>query len=305
MPRPIWSGAISFGLVNVPVKLVTAPQPKDVRFHQLHRRGWRRGSNRSGCARSTATRCHYDHIVKGYDLGGDRYVVIEPEELAHDRPEGHPDHRHRGVRRPRRDRPDLLRALLLPGARRAGREGVRLAGGGHVQDGQGGLARFVLRTKQYLAALRAKDGVLVLSTMLFADEVVDTARPLDVPHDRATRRAVPTGSWPWPSQLVESPVDRVRPGQVPRRVPPAGARPDRAQGGQESRRRPASPAPVSTMAPSSQPGRRPRRQGGKGGGSGGRSPDGGARGQRQSGRRERNGRAAGAATSGRRRGRWR
>jgi len=80
MPRSIWSGAISFGLVNVPVKLVSATSPKDVRFHQLEastgaRVRQKRVSSTSG------EEVPYEEIVKGYEVGPDSYVMITPEEL--------------------------------------------------------------------------------------------------------------------------------------------------------------------------------------------------------------------------------
>ena len=81
MPRAIWSGSVSFGLVNVPVKLVTATSPKDVRFHQLHDADDGRIQQKRVCS-VDGEEVAFDHIVKGYDLGGGRYVVVEPEELA-------------------------------------------------------------------------------------------------------------------------------------------------------------------------------------------------------------------------------
>ena len=80
MPRAIWSGAISFGLVNVPVKLYSAVNRKTVRFHQLHDdTGVRIAQKRIDP--STGEEVAYDHIVKGYELSPDSYVVITPEEL--------------------------------------------------------------------------------------------------------------------------------------------------------------------------------------------------------------------------------
>src|ERR1700751_1021802 len=81
MPRPIWSGSVSFGLVNVPVKLMTATSPKDVRFHQLQDADGGRINQKRVCS-GDGEEVEYNHIVKGYDLGGGRYVVVEPEELA-------------------------------------------------------------------------------------------------------------------------------------------------------------------------------------------------------------------------------
>ena len=118
MARSIWTGAISFGLVTVPVKLYSAVIRKTVRFHQLNESDRRRASSRSASTPRPARRSPYEDIVKGYEIAPDRYVVIEPERARGARPEEDEDHRDRGLRRPRRDRPDLLRPPVLPGARR-------------------------------------------------------------------------------------------------------------------------------------------------------------------------------------------
>jgi DNA end-binding protein Ku len=200
MPRAIWSGSISFGLVNVPVKLVTATSPKDVRFHQLHKKDGGRINQRRVCSLDDEE-VDYSEIVKGYELHRGQYVIVDPAELEALSPEGSRsidieefvelaeidplffDHSYYLV-------PDEVAArpyALLVEA---------MAGTGKV-----GVGRFVLRTKQYLAALRPRDGALVLSTLLFADEVVDTS-DLDVkttsetkPSDREVTMA---------RQLVES-----------------------------------------------------------------------------------------------------
>src|SRR4051812_2919948 len=80
MPRSIWGGAISFGLVNVPVKLMSAVQQKDVRFHQLE------GSTKSRVKQKrvsaeTGEEVAYDDIIKGYEVAPDQYVAVTPEEL--------------------------------------------------------------------------------------------------------------------------------------------------------------------------------------------------------------------------------
>src|SRR5919109_1708037 len=80
MPRSIWSGAISFGLVNVPVKLYSAVSKKTVRFHQLHGETGTRIQQRR-VDPSTGEEVPYEDIVKGYEIGKDRYVIIEPGEL--------------------------------------------------------------------------------------------------------------------------------------------------------------------------------------------------------------------------------
>ena len=80
MPRSIWSGAISFGLVNVPVKLYSAVSRKNVRFHQLHDADHVRIQQKRVCP-ADGEEVPYDNIVKGYEISPDKYVVIEPEEL--------------------------------------------------------------------------------------------------------------------------------------------------------------------------------------------------------------------------------
>src|SRR5918994_407762 len=80
MPRSIWSGAISFGLVTVPVKLYSAVSRKSVRFHQLNgKTGVRIQQKRVDP--TTGDEVAYEDIVKGYELAPDRYVVVEPGEL--------------------------------------------------------------------------------------------------------------------------------------------------------------------------------------------------------------------------------
>ena len=81
MPRSIWSGAISFGLVNVPVKLYSAVSRKTVRFNQLNAETGNRISAEARGLRRPARRSPYDQIVKGFELTKDRYVIVTPDEL--------------------------------------------------------------------------------------------------------------------------------------------------------------------------------------------------------------------------------
>src|ERR671931_2699931 len=80
MARPIWSGAMAFGLVNVPVKLYSAVSRKTVRFHQLNADTGNRIQQKR-VDPETGEEVTYEQIVKGYELTRDRYVVITPEEL--------------------------------------------------------------------------------------------------------------------------------------------------------------------------------------------------------------------------------
>src|SRR3954470_7301099 len=80
MPRSIWTGAISFGLVTVPVKLYSAVNRKTVRFNQLNAKTGSR-INQKRVAASTGEEVSYEDLVKGYEISSDRYVLIEPHEL--------------------------------------------------------------------------------------------------------------------------------------------------------------------------------------------------------------------------------
>lgn len=187
MPKAIWSGSVSFGLVNVPVKLVTATSPKDVRFHQLHDSDGGRINQRRVCS-VDGEEVDFAHIVKGYDLGGGRYVVVEPEELASIDPEAtRTIDIEEFVDLADIDPVYFERSYYLVPDGRAEKPYALLAEA-MATTGKVALGRFVLRTKQYLAALRARDGVLVLSTMLYPDEVIDPSE-LEVATTDATKPA--------------------------------------------------------------------------------------------------------------------
>src|SRR5947209_1946751 len=171
MARAIWSGAISFGLVNVPVKLYSATSPKTVRFHQLSSKTGAR-IRQKRVDSSTGDEVPYEEIVKGYEITPDRYVMIEPEELEAFDPKAtrtidieefadlveidpiYYDHNY----------------YLAPTA--GGAKAYRLLLDAMREAGKVGIGRVVLRSKQQLCALRPTGDVLTLTTMLFGDEVL-------------------------------------------------------------------------------------------------------------------------------------
>jgi DNA end-binding protein Ku len=171
MPRAIWSGAISFGLVNIPVKLYSAVQRKTVRFHQLDQTDNQRIQQRRVNPR-TGEEVPYENLVKGYEISPERYVVITPEELESLEPE-----KTRAI--DIEDFVDLEQIdpifydhpyYLVPdtGATKA----YRLLLDAMKESGKVAVARVVLRSKEHLVAIRPRDDVLTMETMLFADEVV-------------------------------------------------------------------------------------------------------------------------------------
>ena len=124
MPRSIWKGAISFGLVNIPVTLYSAESPQELRFNQLDKRTMSRVREKR-VDEKTGQEVPYEDIVKGYDTGGGRYVVLTEDDLKRGQPQGDADGQHPRLRERRRDRHRLLRQALLPGADRLGQEGLR------------------------------------------------------------------------------------------------------------------------------------------------------------------------------------
>lgn len=175
MARPTWSGAISFGLVSVPVELYTAVRPQRVRFRQLSRQTHAPVRQRLADA-STGEEVARDEIVKGYELEDGRFVVIEPEELDELRPEAS---RliciHAYVEQSDIDPVFYDRAYYLAPDGEVARRPYQLLTEAMGRTDQVAVATFVLRNREYLAAIRARDGVLVLSTMHHAAEVMEPA----------------------------------------------------------------------------------------------------------------------------------
>jgi DNA end-binding protein Ku len=175
MARAIWTGAISFGLVNVPVKLYSATSPKTVRFHQLSSKTGTRVRQKR-VDPSTGEEVAYEDIVKGYELSPDRYVLIEPEELEALDPKAtktidieefvdladidpiYYDHSY----------------YLAPTT--GGAKAYQLLLEAMDAAGKVAIGRVVIRSKQQLCALRPTNGVMTMSTMLFGDEVLSPDR---------------------------------------------------------------------------------------------------------------------------------
>jgi DNA end-binding protein Ku len=171
MARSMWSGAISFGLVNVPVKLFSAVSRKTVRFHQLNGVTGNRIQQKR-VDPETGEEVPYEQIVKGYELTRDRYVLINPDELDALDPE-----KTRTI-----DIEDFVDLVdidpvyydhpyyLVPDTGATKAYGLLLSA--MKESGKVAIARVVLRSKEQLVAIRPAGDVLMMETMIFADEVV-------------------------------------------------------------------------------------------------------------------------------------
>jgi DNA end-binding protein Ku len=182
MPRSIWSGAISFGLVNVPVKLFSAVSRKSVRFHQLHDKDGVRIQQKRVCP-ADGEEVPYENIVKGYEIAPDKYVVIEPEELE--------------ALDPKKTRAIEIQEFvdleeidpiyfdhpyyLAPdkGAAKA----YKLLLQAMQDTNKVAIARVVIRQKENLVAIRATGNVMTMATMVFHDEVVPSDTLDELPDD--------------------------------------------------------------------------------------------------------------------------
>jgi DNA end-binding protein Ku len=186
MPRAIWSGAISFGLVNIPVKLYSAVSRQTVRFHQIDRESNQRIQQKR-VNPQTGDEVPWESLVKGYEIGPDRYVVITPEELEAVEPQ-----KTRTI--DIEDFVDLDQIdpiyydhpyYLVPdkGASKA----YKLLLDAMKEAGKVAVARVVIRSKEHLVAIRPRDGVLTMETMLFSDEVIPPDSLDEIPEDGAVK----------------------------------------------------------------------------------------------------------------------
>jgi DNA end-binding protein Ku len=201
MPRAIWSGSISFGLVNIPIKLFNAVSRKNVHFNQIDSRTGARIQYRKVSA-ADGEEVPSEAITKGYQLSSGDYVLIGDDELTALDPEA-----SRTVDIEQFVDLDEIDPVFYDSAYyvapdKAARKPYALLAQAMEQENKVAIARFVMRTKQYLAALRPKDGVLVLSTMVYADEVND---PFEMGEfDGATDGEVSEREVRMATQLIES-----------------------------------------------------------------------------------------------------
>lgn len=172
MPRALWSGSISFGLVNIPVRMYPATRDRSVKFHLLHDQDHARLQRKLVCS-AEEKEVHPEHIVRGYQVAPDEYVIVREEELE--------------ALAPRESRTIDIRDFvdigqidpihfeksyyLAPGENAT--RPYKLLIEAMERSRKVGVATFVMRDREYLATLRPVEGVILLETMHFSDEVLD------------------------------------------------------------------------------------------------------------------------------------
>jgi DNA end-binding protein Ku len=180
VPNAIWTGTIGFGLVTVPVRLVTATRSKDVRFHQLDESTGSRIRYRR-VAEATGEEVPNEQIVRGYEVSPGQYVLVEPEELEAMAPKA-----SRTIEI--EDFVDLGQIdpiyfenpyYLVPDKGAA--KPYRLLLEAMTELHKVAIGRLVMRGKEHLVAVRPLDGLLCVETMRYADEVVPEDRVEGIP----------------------------------------------------------------------------------------------------------------------------
>jgi DNA end-binding protein Ku len=171
MPRSLWNGTISVGLINVPIKLYSAVESKTVHFREVHLADEAKVEHRRFCS---AEDCEVpsEEVVKGFEVKEGEYVILDKDEIAAaagDR--GHVIEVERFVETGAID-PVFYEKTYFLGAGKDGADAYRLLHDALSKAGRTGLGRFSFHNREYLAAIRPLDGVLGLHTMRFADELV-------------------------------------------------------------------------------------------------------------------------------------
>ena len=174
MARAIWSGAINFGLVSVPVKMYTAVKPKDIAFHQVDEKTGARIRYKR-VSEKTGREVPYEQIAKGYEVSNDEYVVIEPKELEKLTPEAtHTIDIEDFVELDQID-PIYYQTTYFLSPDTGGDKAYMLLLKAMKDSEKVAIGRVVIRTKEYLAAIRPYDRALALETMYFPDEIISDA----------------------------------------------------------------------------------------------------------------------------------
>ncbi len=170
MPRVMWKGAISFGLVTIPVGLYPATEEKTLRFNQLHDEDFGRIKYKRVCS-IDGEEVSFEHIVKGYESEKDKYVVLEDEDF-----DAVPVESSRAIEIVQFvDHEDIdplyfqKSYYLVP--EETGLKAYTLLRRAMAEDGRVAIAKVALREKEHLCTLRFKDDVFVLETMFWPDEI--------------------------------------------------------------------------------------------------------------------------------------
>ena len=172
--KTMWKGAISFGLVSIPVRVFTATEEKTLKFNQLHEKDHGRIRYKRVCSKD-GEEVPYDQIVSGYEYDKDRYVVLEDEDF-----DAIPVESSRTIDIAQFVDADEIDPLLFKKSyylapEETGVKAYALLREALSDDGRVGIAKVSFRDKEHLATIRVHDNVLVLETMYWPDEIREPA----------------------------------------------------------------------------------------------------------------------------------
>jgi DNA end-binding protein Ku len=209
MARAIWSGSISFGLLNVPVKLYSAVARRGISLREIRESDGARIRHRR-VAEGTDEEVPYEKIVKAFEISKDRYIPLEKSELEALAPEKTRAIEVQDFVELGEIDPIYFDSPYYLGPAEGAERAYSLLTRAMQESGKVAITRFVFRNKEHLAALRPADGVLTLTTMRFADEVVPTSEledvlPVEAP--KAPKREVEMAE-----QLIDSLTSEFDPG---------------------------------------------------------------------------------------------
>jgi len=171
MPRSLWNGTVTFGMVNIPIKLYTATESKTVHFHEVHQKDGARIQHRRICPKDEQE-VPADQTVKGYEVEPDKYVILSKDEIraaAGDR--GKVIHLEEFVDADEIDPVFFEKTYYVgPGE---DKDAYRLLYEALRRTGKAGVGRFAFHDREYLVMLRALAEVAAIHTLRFHDELVD------------------------------------------------------------------------------------------------------------------------------------
>lgn len=202
MPRPIWSGTLSFGLLNVPIQLMSGERRTDISFRMLDSRN-NKPVRYERVNSDTGEEVPWKDIVKAYEYEKGSYVVLDENDIKAAAPESHETVEIEAFVDAESISPNYYEKpyVLLPGKK--AEKGYVLLRETLAKTGKIGIARVVIRTREYLAAVMPQDGALIMVLLRYPQEVVDV-HDFNIPEKSAAEYRVSPKELEMAEQLIES-----------------------------------------------------------------------------------------------------
>lgn len=205
--RALWKGAISFGLVTIPVKLYAATEQKDIRFHLLHKEDGGRIEMKRVCTLD-GKEVAWDDLVRGYEISKGEYVILDPEEIEEAKPESATTIEIGDFVEIDEIDPIYFEKTYFLEPTDVGAKPFTLLRKALEETDRVAIARVTIRTRERLATMRAYEDALTLETMYWPDEIRSTGS-LDLPEGAEAK--VRAKELDMARSLVESLADKFRP----------------------------------------------------------------------------------------------